>query len=544
MTPEQQRAMAIAAARRRAAEAAAASGQPAPASPPTPERGIGARLYDNFIGNPNDGVNSFGERVGTWLNRAGETMTLGAVGDEAAAAATSMLPGRSYESELERYRANEENMSGLGRVSADVAGALTGAMAAPIGTLARGASMGSRLAAGGLSGAGMGGVYGFAEGEGGAQERLNEAGQGAAIGGAAGVAAPIIGGLVQRGADAVVGNRAIRQAAAGAPTTDELRAAAQAGYRQIDDAGVQIRPEAFNRLVGGLDERLTSEGLDVLPGPGSLTPRSARVMEIARQMDDQMRQANGPVAAAGEAALPSPGQNVPGSVGLPFSSLDQLRRYAGNAASQVSPDARADARLGAIGIEQIDDFVRGLSPDDVTAGDVETLQRVIPQARDLWARMSRSGMIDEAIEKSENYLSGPASGLRNQFRRIVSNPRLSRGFSDAELSVMRRVAQGSIPERILYNMGSGLGQIGSTITGGALGLGGGPMGSIAGAATGAALSGGASRMAEGLARRNAEIARALVASGRLPAQLPVASDASRRIVEQLMMRNAATAAAQ
>jgi hypothetical protein len=153
-------------------------------------------------------------------------------------------------------------------------------------------------------------------------------------------------------------------------------------------------------------------------------------------------------------------------------------------------------------------------------------------------------MVDDAIEASENYLSGPASGLRNQFRRIVSNPRLSRGFSEAELSVMRRVAQGSIPERILYNLGSGLGQIGSTIAGGAMGAVGGPLSSLAGAATGAALSGGASRMAEGVARRNAEIARALVATGRLPAQLPVASDSNRRIVEQLMMRGGATVGAQ
>lgn len=524
MTPEQQRAMAIAAARRRAAEAQAASGSAQPET--APERGFGAMLYDNVIGNPDDGVNSPGERLGTWLNRAGETMTLGTVGDEAAAAVTGMLPGRSYEGELDRYRGNEESMSGMGRLSADLAGGLTGAVAAPVGSLARGASLAGRLGAGGLAGAAMGGAYGFMEGEGGTQERVQEAGQGAGFGLAAGLAAPLIGAGVQRVGDAIVGNRAIRQAAAGAPSTDELRAMGQAAYRQIDDAGVQIRPESFGGFVENLNTRLTNEGLDNLPGStvGSLTPRASRVSQIANNMVGEM--AEEPTAA------------------LPFSSLDQLRRYMGNAASQVSPDARTDARLGAIGIEQIDDFVRNLGPDDVTAGDVETLQRVIPQARELWARMSRSGMIDDAIEASENYLSGPASGLRNQFRRIVSNPRLSRGFSDAELSVMRRVAQGSIPERILYNLGSGLGQIGTTIAGGAMGAAGGVPSSLAGAMTGAALSGGASRMAEGLARRNAEMARALVANGRLPAQLPVANDAYRQIAEAMLMRGGATAGAQ
>src|SRR5690606_447481 len=40
------------------------------------ERGFGAALYDNIIGNPDDGVQSYGEQLGTWLNRAGESMTL------------------------------------------------------------------------------------------------------------------------------------------------------------------------------------------------------------------------------------------------------------------------------------------------------------------------------------------------------------------------------------------------------------------------------------------------------------------------------------
>jgi len=524
---EQRRAM-----ESRAAEIAAQPTPPAPtggvtASPEAmaaPERGFGAMLYDNVVGNPDDGVTSPGERIGTWLNRAGETMTLGVVGDEAAAAATGMLPGRSYEGELERYRGNEEAMSGVGRLAADLTGGLTGALAAPVGTLARGASLGSRMASSIGAGAGMGGAYGFMEGEGGLDERAQELAQGAAVGAIAGAAAPVIGAGVQRVADSIAGNRAIRAAAAGAPSTDELRAMGQSAYRQIDDAGVRIRPDVVRRNLDDIATGLDAEGTRFSTAP--------RVL---------------PQASAVRSTLGEVGE---GANGVPFGEIDQLRRFVGAAGANADAAATRgagsanDTRLVTGALGQIDDMVNNLGPNDVDAGDIQTLQDVLPRAREIWARMSRSQTVDDAIEASENYLSGPASGLRNQFRRIVSNPRLSRGFSDAELQVMRRVAQGSIPERIVYNVGSGLGQVGSTLAGGALGLGGGPAGSVTGMLTGAAISGGAARMAEGLARRNAEVARAIIANGRLPAHLPVASDANRRIVEELMRRGAATAGAQ
>jgi hypothetical protein len=513
-------------------------GQPAP-SAEQPERGIGQVIYDNVIGDPNDGVDSLGERAGTWLNRAGETMTFGTVGDEAAAGVTGMLPGRTYEGELERYRGNEEAMSGLGRTSADLTGGVAGALGsmlipgagpalATAGTSGRGAGLMATLGRGTAAGAGMGGAYGFMEGEGGVTERAQEAGQGAAIGGAVGGATAGLGRIVQALMDRRAGNVAIREAARGAPTTEEMRRAASEGYDLIDQAGVQVRPERFADFMGQTRQTLMDEGLDVLPQANSqsLTPRSTRVMDIGNSMVSRMDDA----AQAGQ------------NPGLPLRSIDQFRRHAGTAAAQVSPDARTDARLGAMTIGAVDDFVSGLGPDDVLAGDVEMAQQLLPQVRDLYARMSRSQLLDDAIENSENYLSGGASGIRNQFARIVRNPRLSRGFSEAELAVMNRVAQGTIPERLLYNLGSGAGQVAATAAGGLLGGTSGIPGMVGGAAAGAAVSGGLNRMGSAVANRNAEIARAIVANGRLPAQLPVADEGMRRVMEALALRSGAVGA--
>lgn len=163
--------------------------QPAPA----PERGILDVVYDNIVGNPNDGVTSYGESLGTWLNRGGESMTAGLVGDEASALATGMLPGRTYEDELARYRANEQDLGLAGQLSADIAGGVVGALAAGgSNLLPQASSMLGRMGYGLGAGAAMGATQGFMEGEGGLSDRLGGAAQGGLIGGAMGGAAPAV----------------------------------------------------------------------------------------------------------------------------------------------------------------------------------------------------------------------------------------------------------------------------------------------------------------------------------------------------------------
>lgn len=173
-------------------EAEAMAAQATQTEQPSQERGFGAALYDNIIGNPDDGVQSYGEQLGTWLNRGGETMSLGTVGDETSAAMTGLLPGRTYEGELDRYRENEDNMSTMGRLSADLAGSVVPALLG-VGAVGRMASgIGGRIASGAGLGAGAGAVQGFMEGEDGLSNRLVSGGIGAGVGGVLGGAMPVL----------------------------------------------------------------------------------------------------------------------------------------------------------------------------------------------------------------------------------------------------------------------------------------------------------------------------------------------------------------
>lgn len=424
--------------------------------------------------------------MAAWVNRAVESATLGLAGDEAAAGFDSLLGLGSYDDRLSMYRQQEEALGTGGRLTADLAGALVpGAGAA--GLIGKMGSWGGRALAGAGVGGGAGLLQGFMEGEDDASKRYDAAMTPGIIGALVGGAIPMVG----AGFRGVTRNRAVSRAVDQARrSTDELRTAGRAAYDAVDDAGVQIRPEAFDRFRAEVLERLRANtGYDELPGAG-VTPRTARVMQTLDDASAQMAQE--PTAA------------------LPFRTLDQARRRAGAAAGDVTN--RTEQAAGSEFIGALDEFVQRLGPDDVVGGNVNTLQSAIGKARDAWGQLKRTQLIDGAIEQSENYVSGGASGVRNQLARILRNPKLSRGFTDAEREVLRGVIKGGVLEQVVHTAGGRIGQIAATTASAGIGAGMGPVGAALGAGIGGAISGGARMASNAIASRSINQARDLISS--------------------------------
>lgn len=455
----------------------------------TQDRSIWDKVVDNVVGR-DDGVMSPGEKAAALLNMGGEAMSMGLVGDEAAAGADALVGRGTYDDRLQRYRGNEQQMwrdhPALSVASQIAPALLPGAGAANL--ISKIPTVAGKMAGGGALGGMAGGLFGFMEGEGGLEQRLQSGRDNAGLAGAVGAAVPGLGAAYRGVRNSRALHRAAKKAAQGAPTTEQLQAAGNALYDQVDNLGVQIKPEAFDRARAGVLDRLRANtGFDELPGPGSLTPHSARSMQIMDAASNRM--ASEPTEA------------------LPFKAVDQMRRQAGAAAGNVSN--KTDQRAGMEIISGLDDFVGRLSADDVVAGDVQALPALINKARDTWTRMSKSQKIDDAIEASDSYLSGPGSGLKYQFKRILKNKKLSRGFSDAEKAVMKRVVNGTIPEQILRTAGSGLTQIGGALGAGLA------VNPVAGAGV-FGLSKGARALSDHIIGKNAELARRVVANGGIP----------------------------
>lgn len=523
MTPEQQKALALSAARRRAAMQQHGGPTKAAAAELPNQDGTYGEVPPGMVFDPSTGGymdatlphnRMYGDGAGQALaHGTGQGVSFGTM-DEAVGALHGMIGPNSYVEDYafgrDRMRAELEAAREENPVAA-YGGEIAGALAVPGAALrlAKGGTPLARMGKGAAVAGAEGGIYGFGAGEGGVEERGENAlltgGLSAFVGGGA----PVVANRAKRAIDGMFRKNAERAMAKTAPSTEALRAQGQAAYKAIDDAGVQIKPQAFDGARKQILEALRGKtGFDELPGPGSLTPNTARVAQIMEGASQKM--AGDPTAA------------------LPFRSLDQMRRQAGAAAGNVTN--KGDQQAGMQVIEGLDDFVQHLGPDDVVAGDVEALKNAIPKAREVWGRMSRSQLVDDAIQAGENYVSGGSSGVRNQFAKILRNPKLTRGFSEAELSAMRRVVNGSAPERILNLLGGGLGQLGQVGLGGATG---GVPGALMGAVTAAATRKGS----EAVSRKNAEVVRALVAAGgKVPAkQLP---DNTRLLIEGLVRRGA------
>jgi len=419
--------------------------------------------------------------------------------DEITAALQSLSPNVTYDQALavERGRLDAARQS---HPVAAYGGEVAGAIAAPGAVASSAPSAVGRVAAGAASGALQGGIYGFGTGEGGFADRAKNAATGGAIGGVVGGALPALGYLVQKGADARAASRGIKDIVRAAPSTEELRAAGQQAYGAIDNAGLSVKPEYVQNGLSDISTFLGNEGVKLDAG-GKIFPASRQIMDVAQTATQ--------------------GQN---SVAL--KDLDILRRFMGSAAAS-NPMNKADTRLALDAMGRLDEMVSGIKPEHVDAGDLATVQELLPKARDLWAKMSRSQLIDDAVNASGNYMGGAASGIRNQFASILRNKKLSRGFSDVEKAAMRKVVTGSLPEQAIHLLGGGMGNIMSAAGGYA---GGGWLGGIG--AGGIAM--GARKLSEGIVRKNAETARALVASG--TKELPKASNIASLLIQNLIAK--------
>lgn len=493
--------------------------QPQAPTQPTEQKPFGQRAKEFFLGDDDPTTQNAGEKIGSFLNKAGEAMTFGLVGDEASAAVESVLPGVSYEGRRDHYRQQEaqfEKTNPGAALGADIGGSLVGMLlpGGMIGAAGRGAGMGARLGASAAAGAGMGGTYGFMEGEG-LDDRFRGAQVGGGLGLAAGAAAPVIGAGVNKVANSLMQRGPRKAAIASAKSAADLRGASGRQYDIFEGADVQLKPGALARLRGDVTGRLNNAGATHIPGPmGKLDPNSQKIVDTLAAMDGQ-------VSSASRQGL---------NPRVPLRAVDDVRKKAGQYAREVGPDFRPtnDARLAGQAVEQIDEFMDTLRASDIASGDAQAAHDAILKARELWRRSIKTQKVENAMGFAEDYLGGTESGLRNQIKSLLRKNAKDKLFTPDEEAALRKIIGNNMLSRAVRAVGDGLGR--------KLSMGGGFMaGGLEGAAVGAAASEVASRIGESTARKNAEIARALIASGGLQ-NLPVAPESLRLITEGLSRR--------
>jgi len=279
-------------------------------------------------------------------------------------------------------------------------------------------------------------------------------------------------------------NRALNRAIVeSTPDIEQIKTASRAVYKELDDSGVSVKKEAFQRLANEVKQAAAKAGADM-----NVTPKAYAVLN---RFDSEVK---------------SP---------KTLTEIDTLRKVAQNAATSIDP---ADARIGAIMIDSIDSFLDSVSPSSLEKGAVKAAD-VGPKykvARELWGRARRSELINDAFSKAKNQASGFENGIVVQFRSILNNKKKSRFFKPQEIEAMEKVVRGTTKEnvaKLIGRLGFSEGHA-TNLIGGSIGIGagaalGGPIGAVAVPVIGQV----SRKLAQRLTRGNAEFADVVVRAG-------------------------------
>ena len=455
MTPEQQRALAQARARRRRQEAEAGS-----------QQGMAGGLFDAFTQGAAFG---FGDEL-----TALESAALGRTPDGGWFQYDQPFPQR-YEQALTAERGQQERFREENpalAMGAEASGALTSALATPLGMLGapvRGAGMLSNALRAGTAGAGMGGVYGFGAGEGGVQGRLESAVMPATVGGAIGTAVPVAGPAVGRLArnltqrpvarqaglsrpafgmmqgtladDVAMGGGAprLRQAGPGAMVADAgpgaagmLDAVAQfPGGRQVALPAIQSRAtEASRTIAGALDEALgpargiasTERGLR----QGTAAARSGAYEAAYRQPINYASDAGRQIETMVSTRVPRAAIN----------RANTLIRAEGGGVPQILASAGDDGSVvfrEMPNVQQIDYITRALN-DVASAADGQGALGGVSNVGRVYRNLSRDlrGLLREAVPEYATALDTAAQPIAARNALQTGSRLLSRGVTRDE----------------------------------------------------------------------------------------------------------------
>jgi len=330
------------------------------------------------------------------------------------------------------------------------------------------------------------------------------------IGGASGLAGPIIGKAVE-GTGQVVANALTDKAqsaitkealASGAPSAAALRKEGS-GYfgTSVDDNPVMITSDAYHRLLNNIQrstERFRPNQHVNAPAIG--------VLQKFWQVADELN---------------APGSNTV----VDLKDLHILRQAANDVADDTGISAQTREIAGKT-IRQLDRFIKTMKPEDTLGGvdptfDAENLMAGIST----WARASKVGKIEKAIEMADTAKSGFENGLKQQFLKLMKSPDFKTLFSKVEQDAIRKVAHGTKGQNIaesLGKLGISIGGHGAhNIIGAGVGTAGltaaltpalGPLAFPAAAVGTTVVGAGGRRIAEAIGRGNAERAAQIAAT--------------------------------
>jgi hypothetical protein len=233
------------------------------------------------------------------------------------------------------------------------------------------------------------------------------------------------------------------------PTRAEIKDMSREIYKEAEEAGVRITPEAYNRLAYGIRHMAKKEGFasDVHPKAWHAAERIYSDRVVPPKVDPMSRVTG---------VTPKEQRRT-----YSFEDIDMHRRRATDALRGRDERYADDRRLAGKVAERIDEWWNSLEAKDIAGGDIAKAQALVPKARALWGRQAKARILDNIKENAldtvgANYTSaGLQTALRQQFKALNKKIRESDGkygnFSKEEKALINSLTRGvSLENHLRY----------------------------------------------------------------------------------------------
>ena len=274
-------------------------------------------------------------------------------------------------------------------------------------------------------------------------------------------------------------------------TVEELRMSKNNAYHDLEDLGVEFKPNSVERLT----KEIERAGADTLTNSSATANAAKRVTKALK--------AEGPLSLA---------------------RLDKMRGRVEREISNLPHPG--EARVGRNMTKAVDNFLDTAELADITtrSGDLNRGMDLLDTARDLNSRYRKLEALDAIMDSSERASAKSLStttdaAVRNKVNSLLDSPKKTRGFKPDEMQAMHDLVMGTTTQNALRQAGrmapgSGTPSLMATAAGGSAGMAiGGYPGAMIGGATPLAAGFLAKRAAERSTAKSTQELLDLIASG-------------------------------
>lgn len=206
-------------------------------------------------------------------------------------------------------------------------------------------------------------------------------------------------------------------------TIDQIKQRASQSYRQMDEAGIAIKPLSAKNMVNNIRQRL--DDANMIQGTDQAKELNARLNQI---------------------------DTIIGDTRVDFNKMEKIRGIINDLRMSKDADIR---RLGGVALGEVDNYITSLTGKDLIAGQksVGEAVKAVVSARKDWRNASRATVLEDALDVASAKALDPKASeselIRRGFINIAADKNKMNMFNTQEQNIIKSVAKGGSLDGLL-----------------------------------------------------------------------------------------------